>query len=399
MLRTLLISPEGARGRELIAAIAKVPEVEVVRALSEYPSENDLLRIVRLRKADLLILDVADLARAKAVASVLDRLMPGFPVITIGGSDSLAVLAELMHVGIRDHLTPPFDGPALAEAIEIARRRLATSPVARVREADIYSFLPAKPGVGTSTIAVSASCAAAENLGLKTLLLDCDLAAGTIKFLLKLGNTASLIDAVAHAGNLDEDLWSQMIGKWEKLEVLHAGLLDPPPEVDLMGLQKVLAMARDQYEVICADLASSIDSFSTAIMRESRRIFLVTTPELVPLHLTSARVRRLTELGLDDRLALLLNRKTRGGLSDQAVADAVGIPVSHTFPNEYVAVNHSIMEASPVTPHTPLGQSILELARSLAPHGESKPASAGRKFLEFFHIPRPDSAEEAAWRG
>lgn len=399
MLRALLISPESTRSRELIAALAKVPEVELARALSEYPSENDLLRTIRVRKADLLILDLERLAQAKALASALDKLIPGFPVITIGGRDSVKLLQDLMHLGIRDHLTPPFAGQALADALDIARRRLEINPVARVREADIYSFLPAKPGVGTSTIAVSASCAASENLDLKTLLLDCDLAAGAIKFLLKLGNTASMIDAVSHAGSLDEDLWSQMIGKWEKLEVLHAGLLEPPPEVDMMGLQKVLAMARNQYEVICADLASSIDPFSTAVMRESRRIFLVTTPELVPLHLASARVRRLNELGLEDRLELLLNRKTGSGLSDEAVADAVGIPVSHSFPNEYVAVSNAIMDASPVAQHSPLGRSILDLARSLAPRAGSAPLSGGRRFLEFFHIAHQDgSSDRAAWR-
>jgi hypothetical protein len=47
----------------------------------------------------------------------------------------------------------------------------------------------------------------AEDLGIKTLLLDADLAAGTIQFLLKLGSTASLVDALTHAENLDEDLW------------------------------------------------------------------------------------------------------------------------------------------------------------------------------------------------
>jgi hypothetical protein len=62
-----------------------------------------------------------------------------------------------------------------------------------------------------------------------------------------------------------------MIGHCGKLEVLHAGRLDPPPAMDLEGLQKVLAAARAQYEVICADLPSSLDSFSIALLKESRK--------------------------------------------------------------------------------------------------------------------------------
>jgi Flp pilus assembly CpaE family ATPase len=69
-----------------------------------------------------------------------------------------------------------------------------------MKSSDLYTFLPAKPGVGTSTIALSTSCALAEEMNAHTLLMDCDLAAGAIQFLLKLGQSASVIDAVNHSG-------------------------------------------------------------------------------------------------------------------------------------------------------------------------------------------------------
>ena len=291
-----------------------------------------------------------------------------------------------MHMGVRDHLTLPVSAAALAEAIESARRRLETHPLARIKLSDLYTFLPAKPGVGTTTIGLSTSCALAEEVGARTLLLDCDLAAGAIQFLLKLGPSASFVDAVNHAGNLDEDLWSQMVGHWGKLEVLHAGRLDPPPALDLDGLQRVLTAARAQYEVICADLPSSMDEFSVALMRESRRIFLVTTPEVVPLYLAASRLRRLKELGLGERVSLLLNRKFSSKLGDDQVSAMVGLPVMYRFSNDYKGVQSSILEAAPVAPETDLGHSILNLAHALAPHLQTKPAHPQRKFLEFFHV-------------
>jgi pilus assembly protein CpaE len=177
------------------------------------------------------------------------------------------------------------------------------------------------------------------------------------------------------------------------LEVLHAGRLDPPPSPDLTGLQRVLSLARDQYDAICADLPSSVDPFTTAIMQESQRIFLVTTPEVVPLYLAASRLRRLTDLGLANRVSLLLNRKIKTGLSDNEVAEAVGVPVSYTFSNEYATVRSAILEASPVSQDSPLGQNILTLARSLAPEGDRKPPSRGSKFLEFFHVPHTSELE------
>ena len=100
---------------------------------------------------------------------------------------------------------------------------------------------------------------------------------------------------------------------------------------DLEGLLRVLTAARAQYEVICADLASSTDLFSVALMKESRRIFLVTTPEVVPLYLAAARLQRLKELGLEERVRLLLNRKFSSKLKDDQCAAIVGIPVSYRF--------------------------------------------------------------------
>ncbi|MEP6534389.1 MAG: hypothetical protein ABJF23_03675 [Bryobacteraceae bacterium] len=230
--------------------------------------------------------------------------------------------------------------------------------------------------------------------------MDCDLAAGAIKFLLKLGNSASLVDAIRLAGSLDEELWTQFIGRWDELDVLHAGDLNPPSAIDLDSLQRVLSVARSQYEVICVDLASRLDPFSLDLIRESRRVFVVTTPELVPLHLAGKRIAALQELGLGDRVSLLLNRK--GGkwreLPDDKVVQSVGMPVAFSFSNDYRSVKKSIIAGSPVAQDSKLGQGILNLARTLAPHLEPKSPPKQHKFLEFFSVPR-DEEFESMWRG
>src|SRR5579872_3285863 len=324
MLHCILICPNEDTNAQLAVLLSRIPDLEVTRAVTAYPSPDELLRAIRVRKADLVLLCVDDWAPSEAIINSLDNAVPGLPVITFDGRDSQKLLPKLMHLGIREHLSFPLDASALANAIDSAQRRLVTHPVAAVRQSDLFTFLPAKPGVGTSTLAVSASHALAEDFGARTLLMDCDLAAGAIRFLLKLATTGSVIDSIKHAGNLDEDIWSQMVGKCDRLEVLHAGLLEPPAGLDLPSLERVLAMARSQYEVICVDLASSMDEFSVALMKESRRIFLVTTPEVVPLHMAKARLDSLKDLGLHERVSLLLNRKARNDFSNAEVAKLVG---------------------------------------------------------------------------
>ena len=385
MLNCIVICPKEDAASQVAALLSRIPDLEVARALTSYPTPEELLRAVRVRRADLILLCLDDWTKSEAILSGLDNAVPGFPVITFDGHDSPEMLPNLMHLGVREHFAFPVNASALANAVDSVRRRLVTHPVARARQSDLYAFLPAKPGVGTSTLAVSTSYALAEDLGARTLLLDCDLAAGAIRFLLKLGTSGSVVDSIKHAANLDEDLWSQMVGKYDRLEVLHAGLLEPPSGLDLASLERVLAMARAQYEVICVDLASSLDEFSVALMKESRRVFLVTTPEVVALHMAKSRLGGLKDLGLHDKVSLLLNRKVRNDFSDADVEKLVGLPVAYSFSNDYAGVQGAILNATPVSHESPLGQSIMNLAQSMAPQLEApKPPTYRRKFLEFF---------------
>jgi len=368
MLRAVLICPDDQLSQELMTVVPKGAELGIVKSFTAYPSPEELLRTIRIQDVDLLFLCVEDLAHSEILANCIEDSMSGFPIIAASRRKDPNLLRKLMHLGIREYLASPIQESALAVAVEAVRLRLKTRPVAAPSLAEIYTFMPAKAGVGTSTIAVSASCALAETLGIKTLLLDGDLAAGTIQFLLKLSPLASVVNALAHAEKLDQDLWLQMVGKCGKLDALHAGELDTPPGLAVPGLESVVSMARAQYQVICADLGSHFDPLSIALLHDSRRIFLVVTPEVTSLHLARARMHYLTQLGLNDRISLLLNRRVRSVVTDSNVEKTVGIPISHSFSNDYEGVQKAILRASPVSQTSELGKSILNFARTLVPN-------------------------------
>ena len=312
----------------------------------------------------------------------------------------MEMIPKLMRLGVRDLLTSPITHEKLGETIASMRTscRNILRPGAPGRPLRVP---PGQAGVGSSTIAVSTSCALADELHVRTLLLDCDLMAGVTKFLLKFGTSSSIVNALEHADTLDEDMWSQIVGHWDGLEVLHAGELAPPATLTAASLEVVLGFARAQYDTICADLASSLDPFTVQIMREARRIFMVTTPELVPLYLAKDRLRHLKDLGLADKVSLLLNRKNPAhrGLSDTEASQLVGLPIALQFSNDYSGVQGAILDGVPVSQQSGLGQSIMALARSLAPapSGHDAPPAHQRKFLEFFHVPSSRD-RETIWK-
>jgi len=370
--------------------------------VTSYPAPNDLLRIIRAHGPECVFLSAEDFAQFATLAALIDQRLPGLPVVALAREAILLELVpKLMHLGVRQLLTSPVAHDKLAETVAAIARQIAQNPPPVPRLGDLYAFFPAKPGVGASTIAVSTSCALAEELHVGTLLLDCDLMAGCTKFLLKLGNSSSIVNALAHTDALDPDLWAQMIGKWDGLDVLHAGELDPPASLTSASLEVLLGFARSQYDTICADLASSLDSFTVQVMREARRIFLVTTPELVPLHMMAARLGHMKELGLADKVSLLLNRKNlpHRGTSDAEIEKIVGLPFALEFSNDYPGVQSAMLEGVPVSHQSSLGKSILTLARSLAPAiaRHDVPPPHKRKFLEFFHVPA-ERDHEIVWK-
>jgi pilus assembly protein CpaE len=397
-MRTVLVFPDEGAHRDLVDALGEFPEIEVVRKVPHYPEVEEFLRILRARRPDFVFISGEDLPRFQTLAAAVDDRMPGLPVVCVSrDGNPLDLIPKLMHLGVRELLASPVTHEKLGKSIAAIAGQLVKHPPPLVRMGDLYAFLPAKPGVGASTIAVSASCALADELHVRTLLLDCDLMAGVIRFLLKLGNSSSIINALDHADSLDEDMWRQMVGHWDGLEVLHAGELTPPSSLSAAGLEVLLGFARAQYDTICADLASSMDPFTVQIMQEASRIFLVTTPELVPLYLAADRLRSLKEIGLADKVSLLLNRKSRG-LSDGEAAHLVGIPVAYQFSNDYCGVQTAVLEGLPVSHRSNLGQSIVALARSLAPDQAARIApTRQRRFLEFFHVPATRDGE-TAWR-
>jgi len=401
MLRALSVIPVEALAEELAQHIREIPELRLVRSSASYPSLEAVLQAIRVDRPDFLFVHVSDLTQLESFLTALDDLASATPVIALGTQLDANLTLRLMHLGVREYLTYPLDGAKLEEAVAGVRERLKKHPVAG-RSTAIHSFLPAKPGVGCSTIALAAASVMANDLALPTLLIDGDLYSGPVRFLLKLGATASFIDALGHADNLDEDLWRQMVGRYHRLDVLHSGEhMSLPAALPPKSVAQVLTLARNLYDVICTDLGGCLDPISMDVLEESRRIFLVTTSELTPLHFAKVRVKHLTELGLKDRLSLVLNRDRdhrKNLLTNAQVEDAVGIPVSFTFPNAYDSVQRAILDGEPVPHETEMTKGIQALTHFMLPQGREMPSHrVGRKFLEFFRIPHAEE-RTGIWR-
>lgn len=366
MFRGIIISPDRELADQLDDLLSQVGIVNILRKLDRYPNAVDLQRTLRAHAPQLVFLSLASVEHAIATAQAADATAPGIQVITINQGTNPQALLELMRVGIREFLAAPFQVDELIEAIGRVSENLKRNPIASFESDYIYSFLPAKPGVGASTIAMNVSAATAKLGNCKTVLVDLDLNSGMQRFMMKLDNEFCITDAAENSFKMDEALWPQLVTSIGDLDVLHSGRLNPGHRIEPSQMRHLVSFLRRYYRMVAVDLSGNMEKYSIEIMEESRRIYLVTTAEISSLHLARERYNYLRTLDLQDRIELVLNRSQKRGTIDiKAIESLLGAPVKIALPNDYQGVSRALTAGKPVDSKSELGREFQRLACSL----------------------------------
>jgi pilus assembly protein CpaE len=291
-----------------------------------------------------------------------------------------------MRVGIREYASDPFDKIVLGETLLRVRETLDARPALIESTDNVFSFLPSKAGVGASTLALNISVALSNQPNSSVLLSDFDLNSGMMRFMLKLDDGYCVTDAAEHALHMDEELWPQMVRKIEKLDVLHAGKLNPDFRIETAQISRLMEFMRRNYTALCFDLSGNLEKYSLEIMHESKKIFLVCTPEIPSLHLAREKYLYLKQLDLHERVCVLLNRcQKRPLISPAQVEQLLGVPLAMIFPNDYQGVQRALTLGRAVDSNTELGRQFTILAQTML-HNRPRAVEGRKRFIEFFSV-------------
>ena len=367
MLRSIIICPDQELSESLQANLLDLGHVAVLKSVDKYPHAYELTRIVRTNGPQIIFLSVQQIDRALEVVKELEQSAPGVQFVAIARTTDPQVLIDLMRVGIREFFSLPFNLQVLSDCINRLREALDKRPVVMDLTDLLFSFLPSKAGSGTSTIAVNAAMAMSRFKDTRVLLTDLDLNCGMVRFMLKLENEYSIVDAAEHALAMDENLWPQLVTTMGNLDVLHAGRMNPSFRLEGTHVRHLLDFARRNYRSICVDLSGNMEKFSLEVMLESKRIFLVCTPEIPSLHLAREKYLFLKNIDLGDRVSVLLNRCTKRHqvISSEQIENLLGMPVAMTFPNDYHGVHTALTAGKQVEANSELGRHFQTLAESM----------------------------------
>lgn len=387
VLRSIIICPDQALSTQLEEELTAIGLTTVFRTLPQYPSLPDLSRTLRAHAPDLIFLSFEAVDQAEAVIKFLEKESEDAQIIGINRAYDPAVLRTMMRLGVREFVGYPFDRQSLTDSLRHCSALLSSKPAAYVTSTHIFSFLPSKAGAGTSTLALNVASALARDPGGRVLLSDFDLSSGMMRFLLKLQNTYSVLDAVEHSAAMDENLWPQLVTPVGNLDVLHAGQINPSLRVEPAQIRNLMQFLRRNYRAMCFDLSGNLERYSVEIMQESKRVLLVCTPEIPSLHLAREKMSYLRSLDLDGRISIVLNRVSKKPLfTKEQVAEIVGVPVIDIVPNDYEGVNNATASGTVVDEKSELGKHYSQIATKLT-EARTSNSSGKRKFLQQFAVP------------
>ena len=368
-------------------AVSDFTDVHFSKTYDSYPSVDVLRRAILAWAPEVYFLDIENAQAAETIAGVMEKEFPGVQGVALHSSQAAPVFRRVLQLRMKELLSAPFNRSELRRVVGQLEEHLESHP-ANIGSTDrFFAYMPAKPGVGASTIAANATWAFSKAPDARVLLADLDASSGVTGFLFNTESEHGLMDLAKRGTELDSDSWERIVAKVGNIDLLLSKAPTTEPPLSSGQIAHMVDFARRNYSVINADLSDALDETSLAVLREANRIFLVTTCDLGALRMARLKARLFSELGLTQKVALLVNRVSkRMDLSTQEIAETVGLPVFATFPCDYADLQKSIRAGQPSGSLAASMHRFTELVLNKQ-SAEEKPDKR-RRFIEYFAVAR-----------
>lgn len=239
-----------------------------------------------------------------SLAEVCDA---GTKVMVIGHSNDVRLYRELLKRGVSEYLVAPVDVMQVIASISGIYREAGAEKLGQV-----YAFIGAKGGVGSSTIAHNAAWTMARQFGSDVILADMDLPFGTAGLDFNLDPAQGIAEAVFGADRLDEVLLDRLLAKCED----HLSLLAAPASLDKSydfseaAFEQVLEIVQANVPTVVLDLPHMWSSWVKRTLVAADEVVITAMPDLANLRNAKSIVDLLKTLRPNDAPPKLILNQT-----------------------------------------------------------------------------------------
>jgi Flp pilus assembly CpaE family ATPase len=314
------------------------PDTEVGPLVNEGPMDDVLAAVERGR------------AEGGTVLAGGERDGEGF-LVSPTVFESVADDAYLSCEEVFGPVTSLYRYGTLDEAIERAASRLGNSG-GTGSLSSIVTFIGAKGGVGTTTLAVNC---AVELAGKKksTIMVDLKQGLGDVALFLGVRSRYSIVDALDAEARLDREFLTGLVAKHVSGVELLPGSdqFERPASSDGPVVEQVFRLLSARYEYAVVDAGSQITACGLAAIYMSELINVVINPDVPSIRSGQRIIERISQMGsCGERVRVLLNRAAAPyPIPLTQIEEALGQKVHLTFPPDYRTVATALNSGVPLT--------------------------------------------------
>ena len=199
----------------------------------------------------------------------------------------------------------------------------------------VFAFVGAKGGVGTTTVSVNTATMLARAAKADVLVIDLHLAHGDAALLLGVEPRFSVIDALENVHRVDESFFSSVVEAKAGVDLLASSDRMTTGGVDLERVRALIEFASSRYRYTVLDVPRS-DMGMLDALEIASSVVVVTTQELPSLKSAGRLAHMLRTRYGAARVTTVMNRfDRRSGIAHSDVERVIGDAVKHLIPSDY----------------------------------------------------------------
>jgi pilus assembly protein CpaE len=278
------------------------------------------------------------------------------------------LLVRCMRAGARELLRLPFSCGEMAQALLRASGLLSSDRPAQKATGKLLVFLGAKGGSGVTTLSCNFAVSLAKEHNKRTILIDLNLPLGDAAISLGIKAEHTIVSAFQNISRLDSHFLSSLVVHHDSgLYVLAAPSELAPTFVSVEAIDKLLEVARRDFDYVVVDAGSKLDLQRKHMFDESATIYLVTQAGVPELRNCHRLISQLTDAD-SPKVEVVLNRydARRTDIDEDHIMKALNKPANWKIPNNYTAVRRMQNTAAPLSEEgAPISQVIRQMTESV----------------------------------
>ncbi|HCU57194.1 MAG TPA: hypothetical protein DF984_03040 [Anaerolineaceae bacterium] len=371
-------------------------EEKIFNLIGREVTPADLLLTISKTQPDIVLLDFEFQPQPFDLVDEIATKFPACAVVAILTESEMVNLDRVVLSGARAFVKYPYQPRKLVITIKRVMELLERnkiSPEESSEPGEVYlntrntfTVFSPKGGAGTTTIATNLAISIHNATKADVLLIDGKLAFGHISLFLNLLTANSVIDLIAHAGMLDQQLIRQVVV--QHISGIHV-LPSPNTITEAQGivpenLFTVIQGLQQVFPYVIIDGGNSLNDNSVTYMDSSDKILIAFNPDLASMRDVRQFMEISTTLSYDkEKILFLLNLTGRkADVRSEEIEKILNINIFGSIPADDEFALSSLNEGVPMVvkkPRHQISRAYSKIAKALLDNIQAPKAGKGTR--------------------